>query len=238
MPGRDDYLRSLADDAATFAAIVADADLDLAVPSCPGWTLRDLASHLGGVHRWAEGAVATGAPGDAPIGPYGRFALHAWFVDGSTRLVERLSTTDPDSPTWTFGPHPRVVSFWVRRQAHETSMHLGDALRALGRGVALDPSFAADGVDEVVGVFFPRQVRLGRIPPLARGITLVLDDVGDRHLVLAGDGTDPAAPTDATASGRAADVLLALWGRAGAESLAVDGDPDVLHEVLTAGVTP
>lgn len=29
------------------------ADLEAAVPTCPGWTVRDLVRHQGEVHRWA-----------------------------------------------------------------------------------------------------------------------------------------------------------------------------------------
>jgi uncharacterized protein (TIGR03083 family) len=237
VPDRDGFLAALARDAGAFADLVADADLDVPVPACPGWTVRDLASHLGGIHRWAEQIVASGAPGDEPRGPHEREALHEWFVEGAAQLVARLTTTPADSPAWTFGPRPREVSFWVRRQAHETSMHLGDALRALGEEHSVGPGFAADGVDEVVRVFFPGRVRRGRIPPLSRGIRIVLDD-DPRTFVLAGDGTDAAARTDATLSGPSHAVLLALWGRAGLGGLGVEGDPDTVLEVLAAGLTP
>ncbi len=30
---------------------------DTAVPTCPGWTVRDLVAHQGTVHRWATGIV-------------------------------------------------------------------------------------------------------------------------------------------------------------------------------------
>lgn len=29
--------------------------VDAAVRTCPGWVVRDLVRHLGGVHRWATG---------------------------------------------------------------------------------------------------------------------------------------------------------------------------------------
>ena len=90
----------------------------------------------------------------------------------------------------------------------------------------MDPRLAADGVIEVATMFLPRQVRLGRISPLQGGLRIVLTDAPETA-VLAGDGTDRDAPTDATITDRtAADVLLVL-GRAELSTLAVDGDPEV-----------
>ena len=41
-----------------FAEVVADADPAALVTYCPGWSLRDLVVHLGGVHQWAAHAGA------------------------------------------------------------------------------------------------------------------------------------------------------------------------------------
>ena len=55
-------------------------DLDAPVAHCPGWTLRDLADHLGGVHQWAAHAVVAGTP-DLEPEPAGRSpaALADWY---------------------------------------------------------------------------------------------------------------------------------------------------------------
>jgi hypothetical protein len=119
-------------------------------------------------------------------------------------------------------------------------MHLGDALRAVGRpqDAVLPSDLAADGVDEVATMFFPRQVRLGRIEPLAAGVRLELTDAPDASCVLAGDGTDPRAPYAATVSGPAYDVLLALWDRASLESLRVSGDVAAARDCFARSITP
>jgi uncharacterized protein (TIGR03083 family) len=233
-----EYHAAIERDANAVTDILRSADLEAAVPACPGWTVGDLGRHLGAVHRWALEAVQTGRSGEEQSGPRQREALVAWFEQGAAALVDGLSTADPESPTWTFGPPPRRVSFWSRRQAHETSIHLVDAQQAVGVHGRLDPLLAADGVDEVVTVFFPRQVRLNRIPPLTHGVRVVLTDGSRATLSLAGDGTDPSAPTHATIRGPAEAVLLALWGRADIGDLAIDGDPDVVRAVLWAGITP
>jgi uncharacterized protein (TIGR03083 family) len=237
MLDRPTYLASLERDAAAFAALLRAADLDAAVPDCPGWQVVDLAGHLGGVHRWARDAVITGAPGDEPTGPRARDELVAWFSDGAALLLDTLSTTDPDAECWTFGPRPRTASFWVRRQPHETAMHLRDLRRALGEESATDPAFAADGVDEVVTVFFPRQVRLGRVTPLTAGVRLTATDVGVSW-VLAGDGTEAEPAYDATLSGTADDLLLWLWHRTGGRALQLDGDASAVDAAHATAITP
>ena len=233
-----DYHAHLERDARAVIEDLRAADLDAAVPSCPGWTIRDLGRHLGAVHRWALEIVRTGRPGDEPAGPQEREALVAWMEQGAAALLDAVRTADPEAPTWTFGPEPRRASFWSRRQAHETSMHLVDARQSVGDVHLVDAVMASDGINEVVTVFFPRQVRLGRLPPLAHGIRLTTTDGSRESFVLAGDGTHPASGIHATITGSAADLLLALWGRAGFGPLTVDGDPALVRTVLRSGITP
>jgi len=235
---RDTYLQSLESDAAAFADLLRDADLATPVPDCPGWDVADLVRHLGGVHRWAHGIVTTGSPGEEPIGPSDPAQLHPWFVTGAEQLASALRDVDPATPVWTFGPKPRLVEFWVRRQPHETSMHLRDLRRALGLRHAVDPSFAADGVDEVATMMAPRQVRLERIQPLPHGVRLEAVDVPGAAWVLAGDVTDPDAASVATLSGTAEDLLLALWRRTGLERLVVTGDVHAAQETFALALTP
>ena len=54
------YLAHLERAAADVAGRLESGDLDAPVPGCPGWTLTDLAHHLGGIHRWARTAVVEG----------------------------------------------------------------------------------------------------------------------------------------------------------------------------------
>ena len=235
---RAEYLEALRRGSASFVEILGCADLGLDIPDCPGWTLMDLAKHLGAVHRWAHDAVVTGAPGELPDGPDARDELTQWFTRGAAQLLDVLRETDPDAPTWTFGPRPHRVSFWTRRQAHETAMHVGDACRAGGLRVEGDADLAVDGVDEVVTMFFPRQVRLGRIPPLTHGVRIILTESPQTPYVLAGDGSDTEAHTDATVTGPAVRMLMALWGRGTIEGLDIEGDPAVVRAALAGALTP
>lgn len=239
-----------------FASAVVAGDPDAPVPTCPGWDLRALIHHLGNVHRWARAAIVEGHPNtsevDAPADPA---ALVGWYRECAGVLLDTLRTVDPDMPCWTFGPKPATAAFWFRRQMHETAMHHLDAEFAGGGPVpGLDPVVALDGVDEVVGMFFPRQVRLARIAPLTSSVALVPDDAAlrpdglrwadDLRWVIAGDGTGSrSAPDAATAVeviGSAQGLLELLWHRRTPDhpDLHVAGDRAALDAVLGVAVTP
>ena len=240
------YLDHLTGSASGFADVVAAADLELPVAACPGWTVRDLAWHLGAVHRWATIALRENRSGeDTHAGPDGAGPLADWLREGSDALLSTLRATDPQSPTWNFGPPPRLAGFWFRRQAHETAVHMWDAQAALGAASPLDAALAADGVDEVVSMMFPRQVRLDRCAPLASSLALRATDAAGARWVLAADGlpgpaTAPDAPADATVTGSASDLLLLLWKRVGADhpGLSLSGDVVAARATLAQPITP
>jgi len=239
-----DYLPPLEKLADAMAETLACADLDADVPACPGWTARDLAVHISHAHLWARGAIVDGHPDtpepEPPLTPEGACVFYRAAADA---LLETLRETDPDAECWAFGPSPKVAGFWFRRQTQEVSVHLVDALAAQGLEAALDQELALDGIDEVVTIFFPRQVRLNRTPALEHSLALVAEGRPFRW-VLAGDGTGeasaPDADADATLTGPASTLLLLLWGRATLEdpTLTLDGDEDAARAVLGAAITP
>jgi uncharacterized protein (TIGR03083 family) len=235
----DDHLTHIGRACDLFAACLETGALDAPVPGCPGWTLTDLAQHLGGVHRWARTAVVEGRSGQKTFdAPTAREPLVDWLRDGAAALVDALRAAGPAAPCWTIGTDPHVAAFWFRRQAHETALHAHDAAASQGPADALDPALALDGVDEVVAVMFPRQVRLGRIPPLPAALALAPDEGG--RWVVAGDGTDPAAAADATVTGPAEALLLLLWHRIALDDprLTVSGSRAAADAVLAAALTP
>jgi uncharacterized protein (TIGR03083 family) len=229
------YLAHFDGAAADFAAMLDSGDLDAPVPGCPGWQLADLAHHLGGVHRCARSAIVDGRPGQETLdAPTERAALAAWFRVGAAALADVLRTTDPATPCWTFGPKPRTAAFWLRRQAHETALHTYDAAASQGRSMTLEPALALDGIDEIVTMFLPRQIRLGRIAPPP--VSLALEPIEGGRWVLAGDDPAPAA----TVSGPAEAVLLLLWHRVGLDDsrVTISGSRDAADAVLALALTP
>ena len=223
-----DHTAHLAQDAAAAVAVLRTTDLSSPVPCCPGWLLRDLAGHLGGVHRWATAVVRTGERGGpqyATPPPDGELA--GWLAQGAADLVAVLD--DPDRPCWTFSGDG-TAAFWARRQALETVVHRVDAQRAAGLPHPVDPDLAEDGIAEVLEVMLPRQVAYGRTAAPTTGATLVTGT--RRHL--------GALPATVVVAGPAEAVLLLLWGRTAVSDprLSVTGDAAALDAVLGLGLTP
>jgi uncharacterized protein (TIGR03083 family) len=222
--------------------IFTENDLTLPVPSCPGWDLRALMGHLDNVHHWVCGAILEGHPNTSvPDVPGSPDEFLAQYDRGSSRLVDLLAAIDPDASCWTFGTRPHTARFWFRRQAHEHAIHLYDAQSAVGSPSPMDTVLAADGVDEVVTLFFPRQVRLGRTAPLRRSLGVRLVDVPGRQWVLAGSGTggeELAGAAEAVVSGTAEAVYLLLWRRIGLddERITVEGDLTAANSVLAQAI--
>lgn len=238
-----DWLPRLEATTYDFAAFIATADLNRPVPSCPGWNFADLAHHLGNVHAWAEHAVVAGNP-DLPErpAPSARTELAAWYRDRAGSLLATLTTTNPEAPAWAFGLPDTRAGFWSRRQTHETTIHLWDARASQSTVHPIDVAVAVDGIDEVATLLFPRQVRLGRTTPVREPVALVPTDADVAPVVLAGDGTTPAQPTDASATvrGPAELLLLLLWKRIGSddERLSVAGDRAAYLDLLTRALAP
>jgi uncharacterized protein (TIGR03083 family) len=141
----------------TLAEIVHGADLTRPVPTCPEWTLRQLATHVGRAHRWAAEIVSTRSAEFIPFRqvPDGRIpddpALHApWLRAGAERIIQAAREAGSD-PVWTF-TGLRPASFWARRMAHETAVHRADAEIAVGRQPEVEPDLAADAIDEWLGL--------------------------------------------------------------------------------------
>jgi len=133
-----------------FANLLSDAPMHSAIPACPGWSVGDLALHLGTVHRWAEHLVRVRAPARIPsaemnlnTGP----ADEKWIRTGGAALVSTLRTTDPATAMWAWGVDQRAA-FWSRRQLHETFVHRTDLEQALGIDPTVETATAEDAVDE------------------------------------------------------------------------------------------
>ena len=219
--------------------LLAVADLGTSVPSCPGWSVRDLIVHVGNVHRWVVQAMTTGDAEDPAPAVSPDHELGAWYRGVADDLLALFAETPPETPCWTFGMEPRRAAFWFRRQAHEVAMHRWDLGGAAGLDVGYDTELAADGLDEVVTIFWPRQVQLGRAAPLPVALAVAPDDIAGRW-VIAGDGTGPAPDPDATVTGPAAALLLLLWGRIGLtdDRIQLHGSSDSADQVLRAGIVP
>ena len=205
------------------------ARMRAAVPTCPGWTVRDLVAHQGMVHRWSAALVR----GDAHVDPdaleaEGRDALDPleWLRDGVIELAEVLTRAPADTAAIVFlndAPAPR--EFWARRQCHETTVHAVDALAAVFGRVAdpnetwIETDLAVDGIDELLGGFLTRprsQLRCEEDSVLVVAPDDAPDwwrvDVGPRPAVTT-RRTGPREDGDWVLAGTAVDLYLSLWNR-------------------------
>ena len=210
-------------------ARITGGDLDRPVPTCPGWTFRQLVTHLGRGHRWAAQIVATRATAPVPMRgvPDGKLpedpAQHGpWLNAGADLVIEAVTAAGGDL-VWTM-TGMRPAGFWARRRAHEAAVHLADAELAAGRNVDLAADLAADGVDEWLGLIAAGTADPGRAADLrgdGQSLHFHATDAG-----LSGTGEwlvtrTPAGITvqrghgkaDVAVRGPAADLLLVLTRR-------------------------
>ncbi|MBZ4015009.1 maleylpyruvate isomerase family mycothiol-dependent enzyme [Streptomyces purpurogeneiscleroticus] len=164
-----EFVEMLRRDGQLLADAADKAGPDASVPSCPDWQVRDLLLHIGRVHRWATGYVTEATDGRVrpPEAPdLDGTALVEWVREGHAALVAALAAAPADLACWTFLPAPSPLAFWARRQAHETAIHRIDAEAALGAGFsAVDPAFAADGIDEMLMGFLASDRARARTAP-------------------------------------------------------------------------
>lgn len=245
---KDFWLTALHRDARAFRTAVGTPGL-LAepVPSCPGWTVEDLVLHLGQAYARIAAHATSGTtsrvPRDVEPGPGGEAAL-GWFDERYAEVADAMGQLDPQAPAWNWGPQPKTAIFWHRRLAHETAIHRWDAQMAVGHAEPVDPALATDGVTEVLDTWLPGGVRKG--PTDRSGVVQLVatEPPTEWYVRLRADGgialldMDTLLDTDdpharALAEGTASDLLLALYGRVGFETLDISGDPTLLESLRT-----
>ncbi|MFJ3308740.1 maleylpyruvate isomerase family mycothiol-dependent enzyme [Streptomyces sp. NPDC086549] len=248
----DTYRQAIERETLRFAEVVKGADPETAVPSCPDWTLAELARHVGALQRWF-GTLLTRLVQEPPrsrdleLGLPERAQEYAdWVAAGVPGVAAVLRDTDPLAAMWAWG-EDQHARFWARRMLFETLVHRVDAERAVGRESDIDPALAADGVDEFLvnlryaGLFAPGVTKLhGSGETIAFRTTDLSGGTGDEWRIrLEPDGFRllPRAEADAVAAepqaavrGSAGDLLLLLYGRRPYQEGAfeVSGDVTVL----------
>lgn len=222
----------------------ASAGLDVPIPTCAGWTMRDLVTHQGLVHRWAAATVRGERPrADPDVEAEAAAAsdLLEWLDDGMVDLLNALATAPEDLDVRFFlHDAPPARQAWTRRQCHETTIHAIDAMAVrLGRApraheLWFAPALARDGIDELLLGFGPRRRYDVRYPRPAR-ISVVTDDgLGAWTLAITPDGLTArvGADTDADTrvTGSARGVYAGLWNRG--DEFETAGDPQPLQSFL------
>ena len=220
----------------------ARAGLSAPVPTCPGWTVRELVAHQGMVHRWAAGCVR-GERDDDACEAIEREGLEsqdvlAWLDEGATDLLSTLAFAPADLDAWFFLPDaPGTRNGWARRQCHETTIHAVDAMSAARGSVPpaaetwIRSGIAVDGVDELLMGFVPRR-RTGIELPVPRTVVVRTTDTGNVWTLRVGAGRTTSyvgeptadkfrAASDVAAPTAAASAVVEISGTAAQVYLAL-----------------
>lgn len=233
------YVDVLGTAATRMIEAVDAAGFDAEVITCPTWDGRALVAHQAMVHRWAtaniRGEDASVVASQAEIRE-SIDDLGAYFGEGLDDLVGALRGAPDDVQALVFlNDAPPPKQFWARRQAHETTIHMIDALSAesgrvpLAAEAAIDTDVALDGIDELLRGFFTRgKSKIFEGSEYDVAVTPHDADrrwtvhVGERMTVVEGAAGD--APV--RISGPADAIYLALWNRG--DELDVSGDEGLL----------
>lgn len=234
---RDRYLTQVADESARLLATDPTV-LGNAIPHIEGWTVGDVIGHTGWVARYVT-LMQTVTPDEppprsaVPNPPAGSDVL-GWAAEAVGGLTQALETSDPDVIRPSFaGPVP--ASWWVRRMAHELSMHRWDVDAATGTPGPIDPAVSVDGIDEIFEVFVPIRMRFETLA--GTGETMHLhstdeeDGAGEWTATLQAESVDwdhSHSKADVAVRGSASDLLLMIWSRIPASRLEVFGDASLV----------
>jgi len=254
-----DYLAVIRSESARFLELVRTTPMDVAVPSCPGWTVADLTWHLGEVQHFWSRIVATLLTDpdavDTPDRPVDS-ALADFLAEQSQALVDALAARHPEEVCWSWYDVDTTVGFSRRRQAHEALIHRIDAELAAGTTFRIDTELAADGVDEIVRIFLDvdNLPEWAALDPHDATAVIAIDDGSASWAMELGRfrGTSPNSgrtydfpaisliepPVRPTAilRGGAVDLDLWLWGRGPLDPISVEGDHAVADHIRAAAV--
>ncbi|MFB7669572.1 maleylpyruvate isomerase family mycothiol-dependent enzyme [Kitasatospora sp. NPDC056138] len=239
-PAFEDLLTLVEDRSAALRSSVAGSpDLDVRIPSCPDWSLRDLVEHLTEVHRFWAAAVAAGPsekpPTVAPADDTPAADLLARSATATHELIAALRAAGPATGCWTWwgdSDVPMTSGAVARHQIQEAAVHAFDAQLATGTPQPIPAVVALDGITEFIGVShgtagpWPHEpVRIGL--HAAEGESWLVDLTASGSYI-----TDGPHETAASLHGSASNLLLTLHGRLPLDSLRSEGDRATLENLL------
>ncbi|HST83847.1 MAG TPA: maleylpyruvate isomerase family mycothiol-dependent enzyme [Kineosporiaceae bacterium] len=243
-----DLLRLIDERSAVFrAAIAAAPSLDVQVPTCPEWTLFDLAQHIGvGRRSWAA-TVAAGPDATAKVqaegvAPREREALLAWLAESTQELVDALREAGPDRGCWTWwdgSQSPRTCGAVARHQLQEIAVHTYDAQLTVGATEPLPEEVALDGAEEFLFTCCAMPVAWPYEPAVVDYHTVEgrswrqwCGADGLRVARLSVPSSPAGEVVDVSVEGAASDLVLQFYGRLPLDSLKLDGDRRVLELLI------
>ena len=200
----------------------AEKDLDAIVPTCPEWNNLELLNHMKMVWWFAASQIAAGHEHERTV-PSDEMKNSP--LEQLEHLLDTFQINDFSSPCWSWTTN-RTVGFWVRRMAHENTVHNWDTEGTLGAHSSVPPLLAVDGIEEKL-FMHPADADF----PDASIHLHCTDCEGEWMLASSGGELEikrEHGKGDAAVRGKAEDILLYLWGR-GQENLECFGDEEVIN---------
>jgi uncharacterized protein (TIGR03083 family) len=234
---------------------VATTDSDSVVPTCPGWTVRDLVAHVGQTQHWVS-QILEDRITDPTLLPTEYAELPAepqewpgWLAEAAARAAAACSDAAMEEPVFNAAGDERTGGqFWLLSLLNETVVHGYDAAVAAGthRDYPIDAEVAAELVSNHLAMLTsPTWAALRPDSAVALrgdGETL-LWQADDPGLATSSEWLVERRPDGATwqhrhdeadvrVHGPARALLLVLTRRlplsdAGAERVGVDGEADL-----------
>ncbi|MFI5841172.1 maleylpyruvate isomerase family mycothiol-dependent enzyme [Catenuloplanes sp. NPDC051500] len=237
-----DLLRLIEERSTAFQAVVAAApSLDAIVPTCPEWTLFDLAEHIGtGRFAWAAtvaaGPDATTKSSTDAVAPVDRAELSAWLADSTRALVDALRDAGPDRGCWVWweqSQSPATCGAVARHQLQQMAVHTYDAQITVGTPQPLPEEIALDGVEEFL---FTCCATTAAWPHEPAVVDYHATEGRSWRVRLSADGAQvgplTAEAADATATGTASQLVEFFYGRISPDAVKLDGDPRVFDKLF------
>ena len=200
----------------------AEKDLDATVPTCPEWNNLELLNHMKMVWWFAASQINTGNETERTV-PSDE--MNNSPLEQLEDLLNSCQVNDFSSPCWSWTTN-KTVGFWVRRMAHENTVHNWDTEGTLDTRSSISTLLALDGIEEKL-FMYPADTNF----PDASIHLHCTDCEGEWMLASSSGGLEikrEHGKGDAAVKGRAEDILLYLWGR-GQENLECFGDEEVIN---------
>ncbi len=232
--GFEERIGCIVDNSARLCQTASGA-LELPVPTCPGWTVRQLTEHMAGVFTFFSHQLAVGDPRNRREPPAYDSQECAdpveWLDAASEVLVESLKELGPDEPCWNWSGEDLDSGWVARRMALEVALHRYDGELAVGDPRPVSAFLAVDGIDERLEVFLRSDIEQAPEASLGGPLCLCCEDVAASWVIEAGGGRlkvrEGAGPAAAVLRASASQLFLFSWNRVPPDCLQLTGDPAV-----------
>lgn len=154
-------------------------------------------------------------------------------------LLAEFGTRPPEDTCPTWWPEDHSVGFWLRRMVHATTVHRVDVQTAAGVEMTpIEPDIAADGVDEILRMWFGYRLcalGIGSLRPFSIGVRTAGRHwrvvAAPEHVEVDEAGPEAEAGVDALLLGDPVSVYLWLWGRLPDRAVETGGDQDAIAQL-------